>query len=367
MAEKSIVGNLFGLTPELYQVQQQQLLDAQQRAAGAMAAGPGTMLNPSLAPLYAEAAQQGQLIGRGVQGLLGTEDPQLQIVRDVTEMRKQFDVSTPEGLRDFSQALAGKGYTEFAIQASAKAADIDRTIAQAEKARQEKLPNIANLQLYRERLVQGGADPRLIAEVDAEIKGLAEKGTKIVMPGEQQGKELRTANVKQYVDLGERALSAGTTLQTVNDMNSLINKSFTGVGSNVKLNAAQVANALGINVTGTSESEQLDQLFAALTIGQAKNLKGALSDKDVRFLKEAVGSRGLTKETISAVANRIARDAQIDDLTYQKATEFKNSGGDLASFDFVKAKKESIADVNEKIAKRQRLDELRRKQGQGQP
>lgn len=355
----NIVGSLFGLTPELYQQQKQQ-----QQLAEALKMG-------SLTPeqfIGTQAYRGGQMAGNVLGGLLGVEDQELAKIREVQSMRGQFDLSTPTGMRQFAKALSDKGYGDLAVQASARAADIDKEIAAAEKARTEKLPNIANLQLYRDRLVQavGVNDPR-VKEVDAVIKAEGEgKGTKIIMPGEQQGKELRTANVKQYVDLGERALSAGSTLQTVNDMNSLINKAFTGVGAGAKLNVSQVANALGVNVTGTTESEQLDQLFSALTIGQAKNLKGALSDKDVKFLKEAVGSRGLTKDTLAAVVNRISRDAQVDDLTYQKATEFKNSGGDLASFDFVKAKKEAMADINEKAAKQQRLNELRRKAGQPQ-
>jgi hypothetical protein len=366
MAEKSIIGGLFGLTPELYNLERQKQLEAEQMAVGRMSSGPGSLLNPSMANIYGLATQQGQLIGQGVKSLLGVEDPQMQIVRDVTEMRKQFDVSTPQGLRDFASALSERGYTDFATQAAAKAADIDRTIAQAEKARQEKLPNIANLQIYRERLVQGGADPRLIAEVDAEIKGLADKGTKIVMPGDQQDKELRTARGKKFVELEDRATNAQQTLQTVSDFNRIIDNSFTGVGSGAKLTAAQVANALGVTVTGTTESEQLDQLFAALTIGQAKNLKGALSDKDVRFLKEAVGTRGLTKETIQSVVNRIARDAQVAERTYGKANQYYSQGGDIAKFDFANAEKEASKEINELSAKQQRLNELRRKQ-QGQP
>jgi len=143
MAEKNIVSSLFGMTPESYYQNQNLLNLAEQQLAATTAAGPGTMLNPSLAPLYAQAAQRGQLQGgalKAIGSLLGVEDPQLQMVRDVTEMRKQFDVSTPTGLRSFAQALGQKGYTDLAIQASSRAADIDKELSQAEKNRMEKLP-----------------------------------------------------------------------------------------------------------------------------------------------------------------------------------------------------------------------------------
>ncbi len=129
MAQQSIVGGLFGLTPEMYQMQQQQLREAQQRAAGTMAAGPGTMLNPSLAPLYTQAAQQGQMIGQGIGALLGVEDPQLKMVRDITALRSQFDTSTVEGLRGFASELSSRGYSDFAMQAAQRAADLEQTQA----------------------------------------------------------------------------------------------------------------------------------------------------------------------------------------------------------------------------------------------
>jgi hypothetical protein len=354
MAQQNIVGSLFGATPEMLQQQQQQQL-----ANRAMQFAQLSPLEQAQAGFY----QAGSNIGSGIAGLMGVEDPQLKMVRDVQELRTQFDLSTPKGLRDFASALSTKGYGDLAIQASAKAADIDKDIATAEKARTEKLPNIANLQLYRDRLIQavGPNDPR-VAEVNAEIKGLAEKGTKIIMPGEQQDKELRTARGKKFVELEDRAGIANSTLQVVSDFSGLIDKAFTGTASGAKLTAGQLASALGVPVTGTTESEQLDQLFAALTLGQAKNLKGALSDKDVRFLKEAVGSRGLTPETLKSVVARIAREAEIDKRAYDKASAYYEGGGDIAKFNFAKTQEEATAEVNEKLAKQKRLNELKAKQ-----
>lgn len=366
MAQPSTVLGIFGLSPELYRQQQRDVLEAEQLAEARQFASPGTMLNPSLGPLYAEAVQQGQMIGQGVQGLLGVQDPQLQMIREVEQLRQNFDLSTPTGMREFAAALAPK-YPELAIKTAAKAADIDKDIAAAQKARMERIP-AAQEQADRIRLAEltdqyGPVEgARRFREEQLEGKrSVAKAGA----PGEQQDKELRTARVKKFTELEDRAANAQSTLQTVQDFNNVIEKSFTGVGSGAKLTAAQVANALGVTVTGTKESEQLDQLFAALTIGQAKNLKGALSDKDVKFLKEAVGNRGLTKETIQAVVDRIARDAQIAERTYNKVNQYYGKGGDIAKFDFAAAEKEAGAEVNDLTAKQRRLNELLRKQ-QGQ-
>jgi hypothetical protein len=360
MAERNIVGGMFGISPEMYAMNRD--IAGQQQAASV--AQPGTMMNPSLAPLYAQAAQQGQLIGRGVGGLLGVEDPELMKIRDVQQMRTQFDVSTPQGLRSFAQALGQKGYTDLAIQATAKAADIDKDIAAAFKSRRESTP-AAEEQAKRIRLAtlqEELGDVEGAKQFDKEqLEGKKSVAKAGVPASEQQDKALREARVKKLLDYEDRAGSASQTLQLVQDFNSVLNNAFTGTASGAKLTAGQVANALGVTVTGTTESEQLDQLFAALTVGQAKNLKGALSDKDVKFLKEAVGSRGLTKDTLVAVINRIAREAEVDKAVYNKASGFK---GDLAQFDFAKAQDESRKEINERLAKQQRLNELRNKQGQ---
>jgi hypothetical protein len=168
MAEQNVVNSLFGLTPELYQQNRFADLEAQQIKAATMAAGPGSMLNPSLAPLYAQAAQRGQFEGEGIRalgGLLGIEDPQLNMIRDVQQMRTQFDVSTPAGLSQFAQALGQKGYTDLAMQAAQRAADLEQTVAttglrQAQAAKASEVPSVSPEQL----LTSGRYTPASVAK-----------------------------------------------------------------------------------------------------------------------------------------------------------------------------------------------------------
>jgi putative NADPH-quinone reductase len=137
MAQQNVVPSLFGITPELYQQNRMDELQARQALA---ARNAGTMLNPSLAPLYAQAAQRGQLEGeaiRAVGGLLGVEDPQLAKIRDVQTMRNQFDVSTPDGLRQFAQALSAKGYGDLALQAANEADKRTKASSEAQMSEQK--------------------------------------------------------------------------------------------------------------------------------------------------------------------------------------------------------------------------------------
>lgn len=361
MAE--IVNNLFGLDPAAIQ-QQRELTDIN-------TAYKFAQLDPMQRAQFAIARGAAGL-GRDITGFLGG-DEQLQKATKVRELSNQFDMTSADGLRQFAQAVAP--FAPDVAQAAVRRSDeiITTGLKQAElqtqairniaTANKEKLPEIAQLQEYRDRLVaELGADHPKVKEVNETIKGVAKgRGTNIVLPGEAQDKILREKRTGKFLDLEDAAIMAGDTIQITRDFNNILGKAFTGAGSGVKLTASQFANALGVNVTGTTESEQLDQLFAALTVGQAKNLKGALSDKDVKFLKEAVGSRGLTKETLQNVVDRIERNALIDQRTFELAQGYT---GDMAKLNINDFRKQAQKDVNDLFEKRRRRDELRRRSGQ---
>jgi len=118
----SIVGGLFGMTPEMYQQQQAQ----QGLATGAQM---GQMAPDAFgrSMLYSGASQ----LGRGIGGALGAEDPMLQKISAVQALGKQFDVTTPEGLMQAANAIKGQ-YPDVALQLSqqAQASSLARTTAQ---------------------------------------------------------------------------------------------------------------------------------------------------------------------------------------------------------------------------------------------
>ena len=163
MAE--IVNSLFGTSPEEYlsRRQRQDYLDA--IAVGRGAAAPGTMMNPSLGPLYTQAAQQGQLIGRGVgaiAGMLGVEDPELVKLRDVSDMRKSYDLNTPAGIRDYAKALNTKGYGDFAMAASLVADEKEKSGLGIQAAQQRLDSEVAKQSLdkaYKDEVRALGPNP----------------------------------------------------------------------------------------------------------------------------------------------------------------------------------------------------------------
>jgi hypothetical protein len=283
MAQPQSVLGIFGLSPEMYAQRRQDELEAEQMAVGKMSSGPGSLLNPSMANIYGLATQQGQMIGQGVRGLLGVEDPQMQMVRDVQQIRGQFDTSTPKGLREFAQALAPK-YPELAIQAASKAADIDKDLAIAEEKRTAKLPSIANLQIYRENLIKavGKDDPR-VKEVNAAIEAAGKgTGTTINMPGQRQ---VLGVESKKAEDLQKKIDSGYTVLERLNEQQQAIEQGMIGGSfADTRTALATFASSIGladqrlVNSLANSKSFKANQNALAAAI--AKQLGVNPTDKD---------------------------------------------------------------------------------------
>jgi hypothetical protein len=136
MAREDIVSGVFGLTPEMYQAGQTQRDIAEQQAAQEAANASGGLFAKAYAP---QIQQQAQLTARAVGGILGVEDPQLQMVREVSNIRNQFDITTPEGMQGFAQAIAPK-YPTLAMQALDKVATLEdmRSKADLRRAQADK-------------------------------------------------------------------------------------------------------------------------------------------------------------------------------------------------------------------------------------
>lgn len=122
MAEKNNpMAGLFGLNTDTFGQFRQQQDEAAQALAGRMSASPGTMMSPSLAPLYAQAQQQGTLIGRGIGGLFGVEDPMLKKAASIDAATKavqamDIDMSDPKQLYPaMIKELQNRGLTDMAL------------------------------------------------------------------------------------------------------------------------------------------------------------------------------------------------------------------------------------------------------------
>ena len=335
MAQQSIVSGLFGLTPELYQLEQQRNLEAQQRAAGALAAGPGTMLNPSLAPLYSQAAQQGQMIGRGVTALLDVEDPQLQMVRDVTQMRQQFDVSNPQGLRQFASALSGKGYTDLAIQASERAAKIDEDIAKAQKARTEQIKQVGltedGRQVYQSgmnqfTLTDQGPQPYYGKLESKTSKTEINLGSLGELFAKNQAKE-ESKDVVAAIGKAKDVLGTGAKLsRDIDVIEQLLPNSFQGQFANWSKGASKTLSGIGIPTSEkASNTEVLNALFTNFVLPAVKQLPGSLAAKELDFLRQSKPETLQEPATIKRLVQMLKEDIAVNRALVKRADQYQRT------------------------------------------
>jgi hypothetical protein len=123
MAE--ITQGLFGVDPLQYQQQQNNQLDAQAQAFATM-----TPMQRAQYSIYKGANQ----IGQGAGQLLGVQDPMLQKLSMAKQLASQFDITTPQGLQQYAQALAQNGAPEIAQRAIAAAQELTKSVLSNEQA-----------------------------------------------------------------------------------------------------------------------------------------------------------------------------------------------------------------------------------------
>lgn len=104
MAE--IVGSLFGITPDMYERQQQAL--AEDRAIRMANLAPGAR---GAAMIQSGAAS----LGRGLGGLMGAEDPQLKLISQRQAIVSQMDQTNPQSISNAAKQLNQIGDTQGAI------------------------------------------------------------------------------------------------------------------------------------------------------------------------------------------------------------------------------------------------------------
>jgi len=115
-----IVGSLFGVTPELYQEQRDQM--ARQRAMQL------AQLDPLQQASYG-AARAGQQLGGAFASAMGVEDPQMRLISQRNALARQIDMTDPDSIMRGAQMAAQMGDTatasalaEYARKASSEMA-----------------------------------------------------------------------------------------------------------------------------------------------------------------------------------------------------------------------------------------------------
>jgi hypothetical protein len=340
------------------------------------------------------AARSGQQMGQALGGVVNTlfglpsvQDPRLQQAQLGQQAYQEAlqasdnDASSPEFFKKLSSSAARLGVTTLAQQAAQQAAKLEAeqmqgfqrkaagiaSLAQATREKTEAPLTIADRTRLNELIRDFGTDEgarRFRAERDEAERKKAAAGAPPQTPTE---KATLPGKATQLGKVEEAALQGAKTIETANSIDRVLDTAFTGFGADAKLRVGQIAEAFGATVTGTSDTEQLKQLLAQLAQGQARSLPGALSEKELAFLREAIGTGNFTVNTLRTVTKRLRTDSLASEIENQGAQEYVSSGGDLNKFNFVENRKKAIdqakRQITEREAKQKRIDELRKKQG----
>jgi len=340
------------MTPESYQ-DTRQLLEQRQALQQAQ-------LDPYEAVNYM-AARAGQQLGRGIGGLLGGQDPQLQKISAIQALGKQFDITSPEGLMQAASAIKNQypdvalGLTQSAQElglSRAKAAKETLSLNQETKLRDELAnlgPNatqdqvlgivtrygspdrvLAALQASSDRAAQRENALQLARErIDSQIQIAKDRGANAMqiaqmqMEGRQQMATIAQGMQQQSLDLRreaadekKRALEQQK-LGVVSSFDSAIDTLDTiakhpGKKAAVGFGGAQLSMIPGTDAAGFAA--QLETFKAQTFLPQVQALKGmgALSDAEGKKLTAAVGalSQSMKQSEFDAQVTKIKGDLE---------------------------------------------------------
>ena len=292
----NIVGGLFGIDPTALQQQQQAAISNQ--------AFKYANLSPAEQGQYGSYVAGG-LVGQAAQGLLGIEDPQLKKARIAQQLASQYDITSPDGLKQYATALAQNGApdlaniaVERAMQLESKGlglqktkADIavqERKVSQDEKLREElmKLGDNPTEEQYLKVFRQFGSPDQQAKAIEASIArkqkaaGAGEGGVGTPGPVGKTGAyrditgqilgptEMKT--VRQEFETNQRLLS---TLNNVTETDVKNAESF--VDWTTKGESKALANKETLNAQSKIAASQLLEQIGQLPPGSA-------SDADMR-------------------------------------------------------------------------------------
>lgn len=222
MAE-SIVGGLFGMTPESYQDTRQQL---EQRQALLQA-----KLDPYEAVNYM-AARAGQQLGRGIGGALGAEDPQLRQISAFQNLASQADLTTPEGYANLGRQLLASGDAPRGMAliqrsqqmaqelaqtrlATAKTQREELSISQEEKLRSELAnlgPNATQADVLR-TVTKYGSPDKILAVLESGNRATEANQTRLQIAEGQQATQLQIAKQAADARIEAARMQGATQLQ----------------------------------------------------------------------------------------------------------------------------------------------------------
>lgn len=291
MAE-NIVNSLFGVDPAALE-QQRRVMDANQAYRFAQ-------LDP-LQQATMSIYQGGAGLGRATTQLLGG-DEQMQRATEIRRLSTQFDMTTPDGLRQFAQAVAS--FSPEVAQAAIKRSDemVTTGLKQGKLAEETRLLGReikeigvpGNPELVQKAVVD--KDGKIIQRIGDPISRFTSKqNISVDAKGEAEFvKKLATLDAKR---VDEAATARDNAIAGLNNLNQLANLNeqelIGGAFATTRVGAVNFLNTLGLvgerDVQRLSASEQYAKTASDLVLQTLGGRLGAgFSNEDRKFIERIV-------------------------------------------------------------------------------
>lgn len=381
MAE--IVQSLFGVSPEMYQQQQDDIASAR------------AMQFARLTPIQ----QANYAIGRGAYGLagaiggaLGGQDPELQRVTTRQQIAGQIDYNNPESMKQGIAALSQAGDSQGAMQLQQIFLSQEKTRAETTKALRERAGadpiqqiirsgkytpesvsayqesgDIGKLELMEkpkkdtleQLIINGKYTPASVAKyqisnniedlvlvqkksIGQEIgEGLAGGfgmlGQALAPALKKEGEGAGTFAIKDYNELGGAVAAGISSKRNLDTLNSALKNAFTGSFSDTKTAIVKAFDGMGIPVgddlkKSASSTELLNAMSTRYVFPLVKNFPGSLAAKELDRLEKTAPTALQQPETITRLVNLLRTDIAENEYTFQKAKEYRLQKKSLIGF-----------------------------------
>lgn len=314
---------------------------------------------------YSGASQ----IGRGLAGIMGAEDPMLQLISQRQSILRGIDRNDPQSVFKAAQALGQLGDTATATQLvkdAQEAALKQSQIVKNLRERPEKESELAMLQSERADIVAkyGENDPR-VKQYDARIakittgkslgqeigEGLGLLGKALGAGLKKEGEETGQFAAKDFNALGN-AVAAGTaSKRNLATLETALQNSFTGKFADSKESIITSLTALGVPVgddlkQAATNKQLIDAMGTRYVFPLVKNFPGSLAAKELDRLEKTAPNSLQQPETIQRLVNLMKVDLAENEYTYNQAKQYKASKNSLIGFNQADSKIEFQQKLN---------------------
>jgi len=389
MAQDSIVGGLFGITPESLDLAQRQ----RDEAMAIQYAGLDPMQRAAYGTFMA-----GQQLGRGIGSLLGIEDPQLKMVTQRQQIMRGIDPNDPEALSKASILASEMGDPRLAAglaEQRRKALESQALVAQRLRERQAADPfnklvesgkytpeslskfresgNVADLILVekpnkdiaQELIIKADYTPASIAKfrqtgdyndlVPIQKKGIGQSiseglaqgvgmlGAALAPALKKEGEEAAKFTSKSYDELGRSVAAGVASRRDLRGLSDALQNSFTGAFADSKKSIIASLSSLGVPLDkdlleAASNTELVDAMATKYIFPLVKNFPGALAVKELETLKKAAPGSQQQLRTIVKLIDVLNTSLLENEYTYNQAKNYKLKNKTLLGFEVADSK-----------------------------